>query len=178
LELKLSILTVVALRKAATKTIPIYREIVCNPVYATRLTIAIRNNNLDSLNRLFKEVTSGFNDFGTNSFGFSIGFKAPAPADQVENATNTKGRVRLTVISLRSISKRILPLYRKISSNNAFATHLVLAARNRNNTILRALISPLLPANSLVSVRGDRTGIILEIKSVTGVVFITQFFVL
>ncbi|NOU85309.1 hypothetical protein GC102_05860 [Paenibacillus sp. LMG 31460] len=47
MELKLSTLTVVALRKAATKTIPIYREIVCNPVYATRLTIAIRNNNLD-----------------------------------------------------------------------------------------------------------------------------------
>jgi hypothetical protein len=87
--------------------------------------------------------TSGFNDFGTNTFGFNIGFKAPAPADEVENATNTKGRVRLTVASFRSISKRILPLYRKIRDNNTFAILLVLAAKNRNNALLRGLIAPL-----------------------------------
>jgi hypothetical protein len=174
----LSQLTVIALRKASTKTIPIYRKIALNPGYATRITIAIRTNNSNSIHRLFREVTSGFNDFGTHTFGFSIGFKAPAPANEVENATNTKGRVRLTVTSLRSISKRILPLYRKISVNNTFASQLVLASRNKNNTRLRALISPLLPANSLLSVRGDRTGIVLEIRASTGVVFITQFFVM
>ncbi|NEW09106.1 hypothetical protein GK047_24325 [Paenibacillus sp. SYP-B3998] len=174
----MSQLTVVALRKAARKSLPIYLKIALSPLYAARLTLAIRNANLNTINRLFKEVTSGFNSVGSNTFGFSIQFAAPAPANEVGNATNTKGNVRLTVSSLRSISKRVLRLYGKISRDNAFATQLVQAAKVGNNIRLRALITPLLPSNSLVAVQGDRTGIVLQIKSSTGVVFISQFFVL
>lgn len=175
----MSLLTGVALRIAAKKTIPIYREVATNPEYATRLTLAIRNANLSTISRLFMEVTSSIEDIGTNSFGFNIGFTFPAPTDQIiENETFTKGRVRLTVTSFRSISKRILPLYRKIANNSSFAAQLALAARNGQNTRLRNLISPLLPANSLVSVQGDRKAINLEVKASTGVVFNTSFFVL
>ncbi|WP_248930033.1 hypothetical protein [Paenibacillus hamazuiensis] len=174
----LSRLTAVALQKAARKTIPVYRTIANNPIYAAKFTAAIRSNNLRALSRLVGRVTSGFNDLGANTFGFNIGFPAPPPANQVENATHTRESVLLTVRSLRSISRRILPLYRKIRDNSTFAAQLVAAARNRDNARIRTLISPLLPAGSLLRVRSNNSSILLEIRSSTGVVFINQFFVL
>ncbi|WP_261305404.1 hypothetical protein [Paenibacillus andongensis] len=174
----MSRLTVVSLRKVANRTLPIYQKIAGDAVYATRLTQAIRSNNLNALGQLLRQATFGFNDFGTNGFGFNIGFAAPLPANQVENAITKRGTVKPTTVSLRSIARRLLRLLRRIAADKAFATQLVLAARKSNNLRLRALVAPLLPSGSLVAARGDSTGIVLEIKASTGAVFVTQFFVL
>ncbi|CAM4416370.1 hypothetical protein L1N85_25915 [Paenibacillus alkaliterrae] len=173
----MSIITAEALRKSARKTFPVYRKIAKDPVYALRLSHALRNSDLDKVETLLKQATSGFNTFGANPGGFDIGYSAQPPADEIFNATSVKGRGTLTATGLAKLSRRILPLYRKISCDKKFSTALVLAAKAGNHTRLRRLIAPLIPNNRLVSVRGDKKSIVLEIKT-CDVVFINQFFVL
>ncbi|MDF2960485.1 MAG: hypothetical protein K0S39_2220 [Paenibacillus sp.] len=174
----MSQLTTAALRRAARGTVGIYRKIATDAVYAARLTNAIRSSDLTAIRNLFRQATSGFNEFGANGFGFDIGFAVPAPADEIFNASTISGRRTLTVRRLRSLASRILPLYARIASDRQFAANLVLAARAGNQSRLRRLIAPLIRSSSLASVRGDQKSIVMQIRVSGGAVFINQFFVL
>src|SRR5690606_34962546 len=87
--------------------------------YAVCLTRAVRRTDLDLLERLYRKVTSGFNDVSVNMNGFGIGYAVPAPADESFMDTAIQGGDRFTAPRIRSLSARVLPLYAKLASDRS-----------------------------------------------------------
>ena len=174
----MSQLTTVALQRVARGTRGIIRKTAESERYAVRLTQAVRTANLDLLERLYRQATSGFNDVSVNRNGFGIGFEVPAPADEIFMSTAIQGGMFFTANRVRSLSFRVLPLYNKIASDSPYAQRLVRAARARDQVRLRRLIVPYVRRNGLLSATGDSKSIVLRIRTAGGAVFLHQFFVL
>jgi hypothetical protein len=174
----MSRLTAAALRRSARGVRGIYRKAEADARYAERLAAAVRNTDLDALDRLFRQATSGFNETGANGSAFTIGFAAAAPASEILHAASIRGGRRFTAARLRSLSFRILPLVRSIADKCTCAEALVRAARARDNARLRRLIAPRIRRGGLVSVQGDAKSIVMRIRVADGSVFLVQWFVL
>lgn len=170
--------TTVALQRVARGTRGIIRKTAKSERYAARLTRAVRTTDLDLLERLYRQATSGFNDISANRNGFGIGFAAPAPADEIFMNTAIQGGKLFTANRIRSLSFRVLPLYNKIAGDSQYAQRLVRAASARDQVRLRRLIAPYVRRNGLLSATGDSKGIALRIRVAGGAVFLHQFFVL
>jgi len=174
----MSQLTAAALQRIARGARGIIRRTAKSGAYAACLNKAVRNTDLDLLERLYRKATSGFNDVSVNLNGFGIGYAAPAPAGQVFMDTAIQGGARFTAARIRSLSIRVLPLYAKLASDRQFAERLVRLARARDQVRLRRLIAPFVRFNGLLSATGDAESIALRVRVAGGTVFLHQFFVL
>jgi hypothetical protein len=168
----MSQLTPIALQRIARGTRGVLRKTVKSELYAAHLARAVRTADLDMLERLYGQATTGFNDASVNRSGFGIGFAAPAPADQIFMNNAIQGGRLFTANRIRSLSFRVLPFYNQIAGSNLYAQRLVRAARARDQVRLRRLIAPYIRRSGLLSVAGDSKSIVLRIRVAGGAVFL------
>jgi hypothetical protein len=154
--------TVPVLQRVAAAMLPFYTRIARDPRYAAQWSQAVRTIDLPALNRLFSQtVTARISALGTNGIGYFADFPAGRPIFLYTNGTTfTPGTVQFffPVRIHRAVAKALLPLYRKIVRNTAFAQQIVRAIRLGDQRALAKLIRSVICTCALRSTQIRNSG--------------------
>ncbi|RKD25918.1 hypothetical protein BEP19_03030 [Ammoniphilus oxalaticus] len=135
------------LQKTARITLPFYRKIANDPLYGQRWSAAVRNADLDQMNRLIKQTIPRFDRhqfaLGVNGIGYFIDAPTPGQLGIFTNSTAIppgKVQFHFSAKAHRLIANAIQPLYEGISSNALFSKTIVEAIFRKETRILNQVI--------------------------------------
>ncbi|MGF9911300.1 hypothetical protein ABEX47_27030 [Paenibacillus ehimensis] len=164
------LVTVPVLRKTLAAMIPFYRRIASDPAYAAVWTRGVRRADLDTLQRLLRQVGLSerrYASLSTNGIGYFVDFNAPKPIMLYSNATTVRPGTAQFYFNTkvhRAIAKAILPFYREIVVNRPFACIVVRAIRSGNRGLLDRVVRSIVATPRLRSVAIESSGFRLGFK--------------
>ncbi len=158
------------LRYVARAMLPFYLAIALNKVYATRWSKAVVTINGTEMMRLFR-LASPFAKKplpGTYKSGYNVYFEFKGPIDIYGCETSLPpGTLKLIPQETRAhqkIARAILPLYKALAFNTAFAKVLAKAIRRGNTQTVTFLVRRLVRTPQLRSVKIQGSGVALAFK--------------
>ncbi|MCQ6559736.1 hypothetical protein [Paenibacillus mendelii] len=153
------------LRTISKRTLPLYGRIVRDRNYATQLVQAVKALNFSRVETIIRlevpgamvGVGAGFDaclDFGNGSSEFCVGIFRPGE--------------KICTAQIRSVSRIMLPLLRKMANNRQFTARVTdLVIKRQSNALLRLIRTVVNPA-LVVSVPIDDFGFACVVKLPSG----------
>lgn len=157
------------LRKTARWMLPFYRAIATNKRYAVRWSRAIVTVNVPALQRLFRAASPlARNPLpGTDGIGYIVNFEFRGPVNLYGSGTEISSSSARFVFEPRvhqAIARDILPLYRTLAVNPAFARALARAIRRGEPRTVKLMVRSLVRTPYLRSVSIEESGLALAFK--------------
>lgn len=157
------------LQKAALGMLPFYMRIASNKRYAEEWSKAIVSADLDRMKMLLGSVSrlAAKQGLGTNGIGYFIDFDDKNHPWFLSNGTTIPpGKVRFHFSTRvhRAISGSVLPFYRQLASNRAFADALAKVIRRNEKELVERIVRGLVCTSALKSVSMQEHGIVLSFK--------------
>ncbi|QGG56256.1 hypothetical protein [Paenibacillus sp. B01] len=171
-----------ALSRTAGVMLPLYREFLRSRKFAERWCEAVREADLDTLLKLLARFVPrrDIQSFSTNGIGFFADVRVEEPFGHYTNATTiVPGMAQFTFQpeALRLISRAILPLYRRLSSNPAYARLVALAVSRSDEGRLRRLVLPYARSRYLAGIHIESAGFYMSFKLPgSRLVYVNEFF--
>lgn len=158
------------LRNVAQAMLPFYIAIAGNKPYAVRWGRAVVKAEVTLMQRLFRLVSPFAKNPLTGSFksGYSVYFEFKGPIDIYGSDTllppGTFKSLPMETRAHQAIARLILPLYKALAFNTAFAQVLAKAIRRGDTQTVTFLIRRLVRTPQLRSVKVQGSGIALAFK--------------
>ncbi|MFC5648420.1 hypothetical protein ACFPYJ_04640 [Paenibacillus solisilvae] len=156
------------LAKVARKMAPFYYKIAVNKTYAKAWSKAVREADLDKMEKLFQTAVTGKpNGLSANGIGYFVDFEFPKPILQYTNGTSIiPGTAQFTFATPvhRAIAKAILLFYIKLSTDRSYAASVASAVRSNNKRRLSHLVRMYVTSKALKSITIDFAGFSLGFK--------------
>lgn len=177
-------ITIVLLRRAAARMIPLYTRISQNRKYAEAWTAALRKADI-TRGSLFDKIGICVNDKDIFSLSgaytsYSVDFKAPYPIVVLSNGismSRNAPRKSFKTSQHQVIAGAILPLYHEIASNKAFARSVVKANKTGDNELLSRLIRSKVNSKAFHAVQITKSGFQIVFQfGASPVVYYNEFY--
>lgn len=158
------------LRYVAKAMLPFYRKIACNQVYAAQWGRAVVTIDTTEMLRLFRLASpSAKNPLpGTFKSGYNVYFEFQGPIDIYGVDTSLPpGTLKLLpqqTKAHRQIAKAIVPLYKALATDPAFAQNMAKAIRSGNTQRVNMLVRSYVTIHALQIVEVGGSGITLRFK--------------
>lgn len=158
------------LRYVARAMLPFYRAVALHPRYATRWGRAVVTANGTELLRLFRLASPLVPNPlpGTYKSGYNVFFEFQGPVDIYGSETTLPpGTLQLLPQETRAhreIARAILPLYRALAFNRAFAHVFAKAIRRGDTRTVHCMVRGLIRTPQLRTVSVQGSGIALSFK--------------
>ncbi|MDO7908792.1 hypothetical protein Q5741_20620 [Paenibacillus sp. JX-17] len=148
---------------------PFYAAIRRDSRYASTWSKAVTAADLDHLIRLLKRVSpqAGRQDVGTNGIGYFVAFKTAQPESYYTNGTTIPpGMVQFTFSTHvhRTMAGELLPLYRELACNRAFAAALARAVVCKDRKAVCIMVRSLVRTKALRTIQIEEQGVAMTFK--------------
>ncbi|WP_248925213.1 hypothetical protein [Paenibacillus hamazuiensis] len=159
------------LQRAAKIMLPFYRAVAGSEAFARRWSRAVTKDDLAGMGRLLRSVSpkaSGL-PYGSNGIGYFVSFPIANTELQLTNGTTIPaGTVQFFFETRvhRAICRAVLPLYRELARNRAFAIAFAKAVGAEDGAVVRSMVIGLVKTPALISVEVgvEQGGVALAFK--------------
>lgn len=157
------------LRRTARVMVPFYEKIASDLSYALSWSRAVRTANLDEMQTLLVQASPRARRafLAVNGIGYFVTLLFPSPINGYVNGTtippgSTQFFFETSVH--RRISRAVLPLYRALANDRAYASRVARAIRRNRLLVLQGLLRRKVASAFLQAIRLEGSGFVLEFK--------------